>query len=73
VEARAGHPSARKIFLHPYSAEQYAEQAVQLFLTPDSRGGFGLRENELISLFSYPGMKYGSMLITEAKRLGQII
>jgi hypothetical protein len=70
VEAREGHPSVCKILLHPYSAEEYLERRARLFLTHDARGGFGLVDNELISLFSYPGMKYGSMLVSEAKRLG---
>lgn len=63
-------PPKQKGMRHPYTFDEYVEQGARLFLTHDSCGGFGLRGNELISLFSLPGYKYGNILVAAAKERG---
>lgn len=58
-----------------YSAEEYRKDCVDLFLSRDDAGGFGLYHHdavqiELISLFSLPGRRIGRILVMEAMQRG---
>lgn len=66
IDARDSLPSALRGFLMPYSREKYLAKEARLFLTVDGRGGFALIRDELASLFSLPGARYGDMLVRSA-------
>lgn len=53
-------------FLTPATAEQYERSGVRLFLTPDGQGGYGLRGEELVSVFSLCKSQPGSELVRDA-------
>lgn len=57
-------------FLTPYSLEQYDRLDVQLFLAPCGRGGYGLLDGELISLFSLRGAGLGPTLVRDSIERG---
>ncbi len=66
VEVREGLPQVAKLMLDRLSVDEYVQQRVRLFLTQDERGGFGVVGTELVSLFSYPGARYGELLMERA-------
>jgi hypothetical protein len=66
VRCRDSLPPSLLAFVDQYSATVYEQQNTRLFLTEDGLGGVGVRDGELISLFSLPGARYGSMLIERA-------
>ncbi|MFN8612963.1 MAG: hypothetical protein U0931_35820 [Vulcanimicrobiota bacterium] len=53
-------------FLTAASLEAYERMGVRLYLTPDGQGGYGLRGDELVSLFSLRKGGLGSELAREA-------
>ena len=53
-------------FLTPATVEQYEHSGVRLFLTPDGQGGYGLRGEELVSVFSLSKGQPGTELVREA-------
>jgi hypothetical protein len=70
IEARDGVPTFLRPFLTPYTAAEYEERSAQLYLAPDGRGGFGIADGELISLFSYPKARLGNLLVGLARECG---
>lgn len=70
VQAREALPSRFIVCLTPLSVQAYLGTNTRLFLTEDSMGGFGLLGPEISSIFSYPGKKYGDLLLEEAKARG---
>jgi hypothetical protein len=59
-------PKIRRDFLTPYTADQYKTNNVKLKLHESSAGGYGLKGDELISVFSLPGKHLGSELVDDA-------
>jgi hypothetical protein len=70
VEARDKLPTELRAFLTPYTPEQYEKDGVKLYLDKSGKGGFGLRGDEGISIFSAPGAHMGSKLMDESIKLG---
>ncbi|MFO0417296.1 MAG: hypothetical protein ACK5Y6_08415 [Pseudomonadota bacterium] len=70
VRCRNEYPGERKLMLTPHTSTEYIERASSLYLTTDLRGGVAVIGGELASLFSYPGARYGNMLVEAAKLLG---
>ena len=66
IASRDSLPNDLRGFLMPYSREKYVAHEARLFLTVDGRGGFALIRDELASLFSLPGARYGDMLVRSA-------
>ena len=66
IASRDSLPNDLRGFLMPYSREKYVANEARLFLTVDGRGGFALIRDELASLFSLPGARYGDMLVRSA-------
>ncbi len=66
IASRDSLPNDLRGFLMPYSREKYVAKEARLFLTADGRGGFALIRDELASLFSLPGARYGDMLVRSA-------
>lgn len=48
------------------SVDEYVQRRARLFLTEDGKGGFGIIGTELVSLFSYPDVRYGATLMERA-------
>jgi len=59
-----------KAFLSPLTVADYDAAGVRLFLTPDGQGGYGLKGDELISVFSLAGANLGPTLVREAVARG---
>ncbi|OPX79371.1 MAG: Phage minor capsid protein 2 [Methanosaeta sp. PtaB.Bin039] len=53
-------------FLSPYTAEDYKAANVRLRMHESGTGGYGLKGNELISVFSLPGAHLGDSLVKDA-------
>ncbi len=53
-------------FLTLFSIEEYDRDRVRLFLTADGNGGYGLKDGELISVFSLGGTRLGPALVHDA-------
>ena len=53
-------------YLTPYTAEGYKEADAKLRLHKSGGGGYGLKGDELISVFSLPGKHLGSELVDDA-------
>lgn len=63
-------PAHLNAFLTPYSLESYEEGGVHLYLHRSMKGGYGLKDGELISVFSLPGEHLGRELILDAVARG---
>jgi hypothetical protein len=59
-------PKALLNYLTPYTAEGYKAADVKLKLHESGGGGYGLKGDELISVFSLPGKHLGSELVDDA-------
>lgn len=59
-----------KAFLSPLTVADYDAAGIRLFLTPDGQGGYGLKGDELISVFSLAGANLGPTLVREAVARG---
>ena len=70
VRCRNDYPGERRCMLSPYTSAEYIERKSSLYLTPDGHGGVAVIGGELASLFSYPGARYGGLLVEAAKLLG---
>lgn len=70
VAVRDTMPPALSAFITPYTAEQYEKEGANLYLEASGKGGFGIRGDELISVFSVPGAHVGKELIDSAINLG---
>ena len=66
VAARNAMPQHLLGFLSDYSVQDYESQSARLFLAHNHKGGFGLIGDHLCSVFSHPGMKYGTLLVSAA-------
>jgi hypothetical protein len=63
-------PKGLRAFLTPYTAEEYEAAGVKLKLYEGGKGGYGLKGDELISVFSKPGKHLGYQLVEDAKANG---
>lgn len=70
VAARDQLPTELRAFLTPYTAEQYDKDGVKLYLDKSGKGGFGIRGDEGISIFSVPGAHMGSKLMDASIKAG---
>jgi len=66
VNIREGLPEVSKLMLDRLNVDEYVQKRARLFLTHDAKGGFGIIEGELVSLFSYPGVRHGVALMERA-------
>jgi hypothetical protein len=66
IKSRDKLPKDLGAFLSPYTAGDYKASGVKLKLHESGNGGYGLKGDELISLFSLPGNRLGSQLIDDA-------
>lgn len=66
IQQRDKLPKIRRDFLTPYTADQYKADNVKLMLHASGGGGYGLKGNELISVFSLPGNHLGSNVVDDA-------
>ena len=66
VEIREGLPVVSKLMLDRLTVDEYVQKRARLFLTQDGKGGFGIIDTELVSLFSYPDVRYGGTLMERA-------
>jgi hypothetical protein len=66
IKQRDKLPKALRAFLTPYNADEYRASGVKLKLYEGGGGGYGLKGDELISVFSLPGEHVGSELVEDA-------
>lgn len=66
-------PDHFRPFITPYSAEEYKENNIKLYLSDSELSGFGLtEERELISVFSLPGAFQGKLAVDKAVQMGAV-
>jgi len=66
VEQIAALPDHLRGFLTLYSPQDYREMGAKLYLADNAQGGYGLVDDELISVFSLPGAHLGASIIADA-------
>lgn len=70
VQQVAALPDYLQGFLTPHTAQEYKEMGARLFLDEKGQGGYGLIDDELISVFSLPGAHLGPRIVEDAIRRG---
>lgn len=70
IKQRDKLPKDKKPFLTLYTANEYKTAGVKLKLHESGNGGYGLKGDELISVFSLPGNHLGYQLVEDAKANG---
>ncbi|HQF16017.1 MAG TPA: hypothetical protein PLI05_02990 [Methanotrichaceae archaeon] len=66
IQSRDKLPADLWSFLSPYTAEDYKAANVRLRMHESGTGGYGLKGDELISVFSLPGAHLGDSLVKDA-------
>lgn len=70
LAARSSLPPRFLPFLDSMSAHEVQATGTRLFLTECGQGGYGLRGDHLLSVFSLPGAKLGPELVRDAIHRG---
>lgn len=70
IESRSRVPAHFLPFLTLDSVAQYRAEGARLFLSECGRGGYGIRGEELLSVFSLPGAKLGLEIAHDAVARG---
>lgn len=66
IKQRDKLPKDKKPFLTSYTANEYKAAGVKLKLHESGNGGYGLKGDELISVFSLPGAHLGNRIVQDA-------
>ena len=70
IKVRDSIPEDNKSYLTLYTPEQYKEMGAKLYMTEDGNGGFALKGDEILSVFTKPGSHVGHRMMNEAVKLG---
>jgi len=64
-------PGDLKAFVTPYTAKEYIDKKIKLYLAESQLAGYGLtKNNELVSVFSLPGVHQGNIAVEKAIESG---
>lgn len=66
IKQRDKLPKDKKPFLTQYASNEYKAAGVKLKLHESGNGGYGLKGDELISVFSLPGAHLGNQVVQDA-------
>jgi len=70
IKARDSIPEDDKSYLTLYTPEQYKEMGAKLYMTEDGNGGFAMKGDEILSVFSKPGSHVGHRMMNRAVEMG---